>query len=228
MNHFTRVGLQSLPVNAANGINREKFLFSYYVPEKNRYVIRHVNPTTKKGEELEFDVEADRFLSIEERLKELPAPNTKVYTEKDIDAYAAYYIRPPSNEMWVHFDIHSKRKGKKVAEAEQQVYAPNEWNIASIVTAAVDKADFPKQYASWDEDRKVGYWASMIHRYRRWNGETGIDEDEVFSPSLLKDMEKTDPNVRFLLPKILTLAAHLEQTDPEALIRSFSERVGTV
>jgi hypothetical protein len=42
---------------------------------------------------------------------------------------------------------------------------------------------------------------------------------------LLQDMEKTDRNVRFLLPKILTLAAHLEQTDPPVLIRNFSEKV---
>jgi hypothetical protein len=34
MNHFTRVELQSLPANAANGISREKFLFSYYILEK--------------------------------------------------------------------------------------------------------------------------------------------------------------------------------------------------
>lgn len=226
MNYFQRIELQSLPINAINGINSEKFLFSYYVPDSNRYVIRHVNSITKKGEELEFDVQTDRFLPVGERLSDLPDPTVPVYIDRDLIVCGNYHIRPPSNELWVHFDIHSAGEGQKIAEVDQQVYSPIEWEIGSIVAAAVEKAEFPKQYATWDEDRKVGYWAFMIHRYRRWNGETGVDEDEIFTPSLLQNIEKTDSHVRFLLPKILSLVAQLEQTGPEVMIRSFAERAG--
>jgi hypothetical protein len=221
-----RVGFESLPASAASSIGKDNFLYSYYNPEKNRYVIYHVNQTTKDGEEVEFDVGADRFLTLEERHRELPTSNTKVYTDGEVVAHATYHIRPQSNELWVHFTIYSESEGKKITEADQQVYSPIKWDDNSVISSAVEKANFPKQYASWDEDRKVGYWASMIHRYRRWNGETGLDEDEIFTPDLLQNMEKTDPNVRFLLPRILALAARLEQTEPEVLTRSFSNRVG--
>ncbi|MBO0859047.1 MAG: hypothetical protein J2P21_11340 [Chloracidobacterium sp.] len=226
MNSMQTIDFESLPARAAASIGRENFLYSYYIPEKNRYVIHHVNQATKDGEEIEFDVASDRFLTLDERLRELPNPATKAYSDKDVFAYATYRIEQQSNELWVHFDIYSASDNKKITEADQHVYSPIKWDNSSVIASAVEKANFPLQYACWDEDQKVRYWAGMIHRFRRWNGESGLDEDEVFAPSLLHDMEKTDPNVRFLLPKILALAARLEQTEPEILIRSFSKRVG--
>ena len=54
----------------------------------------------------------------------------------------------------------------------------------------------------------------------------GRDEDEIFTPALLHDMERTDPTVRALLPRIMRRLAELEQDNPRQLETRFLRRVG--
>ena len=62
-----RVPLSALPDRASARLKR--FLFAYELVGTGRFVIRHADPNSSSLEELEFDLEQERFLSPDERLR---------------------------------------------------------------------------------------------------------------------------------------------------------------
>ena len=105
------------------------------------------------------------------------------------------------------------------------MYAPVQTDPIAFLDGELHRLRFRLEYTSWDAEAKVAYWADALHRLRRANGELGRDEDEIFTPALLQDMERTDPHVRALLPRILQRLAARGQIDFSQLEAHFMERV---
>jgi hypothetical protein len=221
---FHRVPLTALPNRAATQLKR--FLFAYQLVDGGRFVIRHADPSNNKVEELEFDPRLDRFLSAKERLGLRAAAPNLLRLPSGHTAQASHRIDPDRNSLLVHYDVFASHNGEKVMEIEQEVYAPIPSEPIGAIAKALERARFSSDYAHWDEPRKVEHWASALHRLRRAKGESGRDEDEVFTPALLRDMERSDPNVRALLSRILHRLAGLGQVDSKQLEASFRQRVG--
>ena len=224
MSQPLRVEYEALPPGAAAKVQR--FLFAYHLPEEARYVIRRVSPATREPEEVEFDAEAARFVSREERVAAAAGAAERVYAGKGLVAWATRSIKPRRNTLTMHIDIYRSGAGSTFTWVDQEVYAAIPWDIECVVTRATEKAEFPRVLASQTERQRVGYWAYALHRLRRANGESGHAEDSAFGPDLLQAMERTDPTVRGMLPRILSFVAELEQTDPVKLKQSFEVRAG--
>lgn len=219
-----RIALDALPPLAAAQV--AELLHAYRLDGAARYVVREVLPGLRTAHEREFDQTQQRFLSREERLAQLPAPGSVVYESAEWRVTGTYTLRPVDEQLWVHLEIFSREHGSKLAEHDQAVYGPLEWELPVTVAQAVERARFPQQYAHWQEPRKLEYWASALHRARRWCGEQGGAEDDAFTPELLQHMRAIDPDVDARLPGILALTARLGQTDTQALERAFEARVG--
>jgi hypothetical protein len=219
-----RIALAELPPTAAREV--ADFLHAYRIADAGRFIVREVVPSLSTAHEREFDLSKQRFLTSAERQQQLPPPDSVVYESEDWRVTATYCLRPADEQLWVHLDVFSRTHGGKLAEHDQAVYGPLEWDIPTTVARVVARAAFPQEYASWQEQQKLGYWASALHRARRWCGEQGADEDAAFTPELLQHMRAIDPDVDARLPGILSLTAQLGQAAPEDLRRAFELRVG--
>ena len=80
--------------------------------------------------------------------------------------------------------------------------------------------------AAMTRAEKISHWAIVIHRYRRAHGESGRDEDEIYTPELVRDLEVHEPELRDLLPEILAQVGFLEQTPAKEAIAAFVARTG--
>jgi len=216
-----RIPLEDLPPKAAQAV--QGFLYAYRLEGDTRFVIRVVN-TAGTPSELEFDAREQRFLSAAERARALPPAGSVVYETASCDVRATYTLNE-WDELCVHLDVYDRQQGARLTELDKAVYAALEWNVPDTVARAVAQANFPQEYAAWDEQSKIGYWALALRRARR-SGEGEADEDDVFTPELLRDMQAIDPAVVSRLRPILHLVAKLGGEEPEALTRSFEQRVG--
>jgi hypothetical protein len=85
---------------------------------------------------------------------------------------------------------------------------------------------FPAQYRGWNRAEKISHWAYVIHRWRRVNGESSRDEDAIYTPELVSDLERIEPNLRDMLGEILAQVGRLEQTPAAEAIAAFTARTG--
>lgn len=226
MTDRVRVRVSQLPSDVTKGLR--KFLFGYHLPTENRYVINDLDTATKTSRELEFDIAQNRFLTSDERLRIRPGPKHLASLDDNFEVRETFWVKDPDDEMWVHIEVYKVATGTLLATIEQQVYSPTPWVLADLVSDAVKRAELPETYASWSEDDKIRYMASMIHQWRRGAGSSGADEDDALTPELLAKMERIDPNVRSRFSPILDLAARMGQIEPDELKRSFAERLGIV
>jgi hypothetical protein len=218
------VALGELPPGLAARVNRPKFLYAYAIPERGRHIVRHVTADGRL-EELEYDDKLGRCLTLEERARELPVDGREVLESGQVTVASRYFLASETHHLTVHMDV-ADAVGKAVLSLDQPVYATSAWTKEKVVAEAWRLHRFPLEYASWPRNQKVAYWASTLHRWRRSNGESGGDEDEIYSEGLVKDMEKTDPKVRLLLPDILAFVGRLEQTPPAEVLAAFTSRTG--
>lgn len=221
---FRRVPLTALPSRAAAELKR--FLFAYELVGSGRFVIRHADPSSNSIEELEFDAKQGRYLSATERLQLRASEPSHFRMPSGQTVRLSYRVHPERNTLLAHYDVFASDHAQSVVEIEQEVYGPMQSDRIAFITKELQHARFPAEYARWGEQAKVAYWADTLHRLRRANGESGRDEDEVFTPALLQDMERTDTHVRGLLPRILRRLAALDQVDPRQLEARFMQRVG--
>jgi hypothetical protein len=218
------VALGALPPGLAARVNRPKFLYAYAIPERGRHVARHVTADGRL-EELEYDDRLGRCLTLEERARELPVGGEEVLANEQVTVASRYFLAPQTHHLTVHMDV-ADAAGKALLSLDQPFYATSPWTTEKVVGEALRRNRFPLEYASWPRNQKVAYWASTLHRWRRTNGESGGDEDEIYSEGLVKDMEKTDPKVRLLLPDILAYVGGLEQTPAAEALAAFTSRTG--
>lgn len=218
------VKLRDLPGRLVELIQRDRFLFAYSLPEKARFVAQHVRADGRK-EELEFDLGLGRTLTPDERARELPGAGRETLADEDVTVVSRYFIDEPTSELRVQFDVLDSA-GAKILSITKAVYDPTPWDRVQVIREALRRLRFPSEYARWPRQQKVAHWAVKLHRLRRAHGESGEEEDEIYSPGLIRDMERTDPQVRGLLREILTLVGEMEQTPPDVAIAAFTARTG--
>jgi len=51
-------------------------------------------------------------------------------------------------------------------------------------------------------DEKVAYWSGQLHPDMRWNGESGVDEYDVFSKEWLTSTRELEPQIDRILEDV--------------------------
>jgi hypothetical protein len=218
------VALNDLPTAFASALDRSGFRFAYQLSKPTRYVAWQVR-SDGQGEELELDTTLGRCLTRDERTKELPAATTQTVDPEKMTLQTTYALDPRTAELRVRFAA-SDAAGVEVVAVERRAHVPMPWDGAQLVRQALKRQGFPAEYAGWSRDQKVRYWAIQLHRWRRAQGESGKDEDEIYNAGLVRDMQMTDPSVVALLPDVLTQVAQMEQSSPTEAIATFSAKTG--
>lgn len=214
--------LDALPGPLAASIN--KFQVAYHLPARGRYIARHVRPDGRR-EELEYDVARGRCLTVDERKAELPPDRRLVLPDEGVTATSTHFIDDETSQLRVRLSAVDDA-GRAFLSSVSLAHSPYERNEEDDVRLALRRHRFPAVYATWPKEQKVAHWATVLHRFRRANGESGHDEDEIYTLGLISDMERTDPQVRDLLPEILASVGWLEQTPADEAIAAFSSRTG--
>jgi hypothetical protein len=220
---MVNVLLDALPEALVASINKAKFKIAYHLPERGRYIARHVLPSGRR-EELEYDVALGRCLTIEERKAEIPLGQRKI-ADHNVTVASTYFIDDDTSQLLDLLEAFDDT-GHRLLNNVGLVHAPYTRNEEELVKEALRQRNFPAVYATWPKEQKIGYWGNVLHRYRRTNGESGRDEDDIYTLGLITDMEKIDPSVRELLPDILAQVGWLEQTPADKAIAAFSSRTG--
>lgn len=61
------------------------------------------------------------------------------------------------------------------------------------------------EYPNLSREEKIKFWSGNLHRQMRWNGESGIDELEVFSSQDYTEWKSKDSNFDNLFPDIVKM-----------------------
>ncbi|APR79594.1 Hypothetical protein A7982_04941 [Minicystis rosea] len=218
------ISLDQLPPRFVASLGGRNPISACFLPEKGRYVARLARPDGKT-EELEFDTALGRCLTLDERRRELPAVDRQAHEVERVTVTSTSFLDPDTGELHVRMDVDDDA-GLRVTSIDKVVHDPDAWAADEVLEQVLARRRFPSEYAAWPRDRKVSHWAATLHRFRRAMGESGRDEDDVYTPDLVRDMESTDPRVRELLRDILTQVGALEQTAPAEAIAAFTTRTG--
>jgi hypothetical protein len=221
---MVEVTLDKLPAPLVALINRAKFQVAYHLPLTDRYVVEHVLPTGQR-QELEYDVALGRCLTLAERIAQLPPARRTVLTDENVTVSSTYFIDPATSQLRLSLEMIDE-SGQKLLSTVRLVYVKLAWDEDALVQQALQRRRFPAEYATWSREQRIGHWAMVLHRYRRAHGESGRDEDEVYTLELIRDLERTEPKLRDMLADILTKVGRLEQTPPDQAIAAFTSRTG--
>jgi hypothetical protein len=208
------VPLDKLPAQVLAAIAPAKLQCAYYVAEKDRYVVELV-----PRQERVYDVALGRCLTDDERRAELPAPQRTALA--DFVMLTSYAIDADTSEERVTFATDDGS-----VTVVRNVFVPLVWDGAQEIRDEQRYQQFPAQYARLSREDKIVHWAGVIHRWRRAHGESGRDEDEIYTPELVRDLERHEPHLRGMLAEILPLVGALEQTPADEAIAAFTARTG--
>ena len=212
------VAVDRLPAELVAAIDRGTIQVAYFVPETERYVVAIALPARARRE-IEWDVGLGRLLTIAERRAELPPPERSVLAESGYAIVTSYAIDAETEEKRVTFATEDGH-----ATVECNVHVPIAWNAERLISSAIHEKNAPARYAALTRDEKIAHWVGVIHRYRRAHGERGRDEDEIWTPELVRDLERHEPALRSMLRPIVIEVGRLEQTGAEAAIAAFVSR----
>jgi hypothetical protein len=208
------VPLDKLPAPVLAAIQPAKLQCAYHLAEKDRYIVELV-----PRQERVYDVALGRCLTDDERRAELPSPQRTALA--DFVMVTSYAIDPDTSEERVTFATDDGR-----VSVVRNVFVPLVWDGAQLLRDALRQQQFPAHYARLSREEKITHWAGVIHRWRRAHGESGRDEDEIYTPQLVRDLERHEPHLRGMLAEILTLVGALEQTPAAQAIAAFAARTG--
>lgn len=218
------VGLDMLPPSLATIVGQGRLLVGYHLVDHDRYVVQYVQPDGQRRE-LEYDMALGRCLTVDERRAELPPESREPLPDEGLTVVTRHLLVDEHAERRVQFDAIDDR-GATVVSLSRAVHVPLAWDGRQLIEEALHRQRFPVDYAAWPRPQRVAYWAATLHRFRRASGESGHQEDEIYTPALVSDMEKTDPQVRQLLPDILAHVAALEQDSADRAIAAFAAGTG--
>ncbi|MFB9995150.1 hypothetical protein ACFFLM_24690 [Deinococcus oregonensis] len=213
-----------LPAPLAALVDPSDFLKAFDCPETQTVVVWRVNKQIGKQQELEFSLHLMRGLTRPEREAQFPAP-----AEVPLPALGAHVMKRDRLEegtdvRYETYDVYLLGQTAKITQCEQIYFAPALMTIADVVQPALENALFAGKYLAWSVDEKVSSWVAALYRLRRQMGETGADEDNLFSPRLLDELRLVDANIEAMLPSILHQLATMETSDPKAMLASFNSR----
>lgn len=218
------VRLDDLPAPLIAAIHAPGFRVAYHLPERGRYVARHVRPDGRR-EEIEYDAALGRCLTVDERRRELPAPSRRDLPGEHAVLVTSLFIDDETSGLSFRFEA-LDATGAPLAEVVKPAHVRLRWDGEDLVRQALRRQRFPAEYTTWPREQRIAHWAALLHRFRRAHGESGRDEDEIYTLDLVRDLERTDPGVRALLPGILAAVGRLEQTPPREACAAFSARTG--
>ncbi len=218
------VGIDMLPASLAAIVGQGRLLVGYQLDDQDRYVVQYVQPDGQRRE-LEYDRALGRCLTVDERRAELPPETREPLPDEGLTVVTRHLLVDELAERRVQFDAVDDG-GATLVSLSKAVHVPLVWDGRQLIREALHRQRFPVDYAAWPRPQRVAYWATMLHRFRRASGESGHQEDEIYTPALIRDMEKTDPQVRQLLPDILAHLAALEHDSADQTIAAFTARTG--
>lgn len=217
---MVEVPLDKLPAPLVAHIHRDGFQVAYHLPDKDRYIVEQELAGGQR-QELEYDVGRGRLLTLDERRAELPSPTHTQLADDNLAMTTSYSIDDVIQDKRVTFSTDDGN-----ISVSRAVHVPLVWDGAQLIRAALRQHREPARYAAMTHDEKIAHWTGVLHRYRRARGESGRDEDDVFTAQLVTDLERSEPKLRALLREILTELARMEQTAPADMIARFTRRTG--
>jgi hypothetical protein len=218
------VTLAELPAPLVAVTNEATMHEMYHLPERGRFIVRHVLPDGR-NEELEYDATLGRCLTLAERAAELPPARRALLSDRNVTISSTYFIDPTTCQLLESFQAIDE-SGQKLVDSVRLVYVKTAWDDRAEVQSALQQRAFPAEYATWSRAERIGHWAYAIHRWRRVHGESGRNEDEIYTPDLVTDLERIEPKLRDMLGEILAEVGWLEQTPAAEAIAAFTTRTG--
>lgn len=220
------VELDMLPASFRAILHKGRFLVAYHLPVRGRYVAQYIQSDGQRRE-LEYDVASQCCLTLDERRAELPGETREPWPEEGLTILTRYFLADELEELRVQFDAVDDSGGTVVSRSVS-AYVPTVWDGKQLIQEALHRQRFPARYAALTRSEQVTFWAQKLLRFRRAKGESGCEENAIYTPALIEDMEKIDPHVRQLLPEILGQLATLEQTEASETFASFSAGTGVL
>lgn len=217
---IVRVVPEALPAAVTAALGGATVHIAYHLPATDRYIIRGALPNGQR-QEMEYDVARGRWLTVDERRAELPPPRHDQLGDEGVGYTTSYRITDTTCDKLVNF-----KTDDGSVDTDQLVHTAAAPDGAQVVREELQRQRFPARYATWGRPEKVAHLAQVIHRWRRARGESGKDEDEIYTPQLVRDLERTEPNLRDMLAEILTQVGALEQTPAAEAIAAFTARTG--
>lgn len=193
--------------------------------EDDRRLMLTVREADGLCREREFDTASGRFLSRSEREAELP-PDAPWPLEDapGYQAYASHGLHEGTDVRMVAVDI-TDPNGARVSSLRVAANAPGPSPVDRAIAAALTRHRDGQAAADRTGPERIAALTRTIHGWRRARGESGLPEDDIYTPELLAALRATEPDLDRLLPEVLTGVARLGGLDPEQVSTAF--RVGT-
>ena len=218
----------ALPAAAVETVSEATFIKAYTTSAPSRIIVWVKDLRTRRQRELEFDAELQRFLGRDERVQELPPPETFELTDMQLSVSRSFLLEDETDVLYERYafmppaaDDHSESP-----VAMQIYYSKFKKSPRQLAQSALKKAAFPAKYARWTSAERANYWVGVLYRARRQAGESGAREDDAFDVDLRRAMLATDPAIEAILPECIASLARMEQVESSTLARVFSERTG--
>ena len=85
----------------------------------------------------------------------------------------------------------------------------------------------PLEYATMNDDDKVGYWYAHLYRAMRWAGEDGIEETTILDRREHAALLAADPDIDRLMPQILRHLARMWMEPASTFMAKVNSQMGT-
>jgi hypothetical protein len=228
MSEYQYVKFCELPQKMREQLN-EKDVFKSLALLNFPCFIVWVNPHNKKYKyqmELEWDDVNSKFLSNEERLKRCDNSYSITLLDHGIKASRVYYINSESDGLCERFYVYDIKTNKQLFEVSQSLYKIDPQSAEKLILSKLKEFNFPKEYAGWEDKKKIDYWVGIWYRARRQAGECGYDENDALDAELVRRMHEIDPDVDRLFPFIIYKRATFDFADPAEMAEAFSRQTG--
>lgn len=206
--------------------SQEQVLSAYASDITNNIIVWIINPSTNKQMEVEYSFSENRLLSVEERLRALPAPQRIDLRQGLLSLTKSYVIEKDSGTLYENYELRDTRNPNSLAFTSQVYHTPYRETDDRIKEKLITQVEQKILYSSMTAQQKAAYWSGRLYKQRRQIGESGRDENAIFDGNLLEEMCNFDPEVEQVLPECLRQLADMEQADYFGLVEEFQRRTG--
>ncbi len=221
----TKIPYEDLPASITQLIPEGDLLVAYGDPEAGTVVLWTGTGSNPRWER-EFSPAHGRFLTRAERETRLPAPREFDLPDQQVHVVQEHRLLPDSDLRYEAYLVYDLDGRNLITETGQEFFKAAYEEPERVIGVAVRQATFPSRYRGWSRPERINHWTMLIRRHRRWNAESGYDEDDVFTPKLWRRMNDIDPDVGELLPEITGRLARMWLADPDDMLAEFRRRTG--
>lgn len=221
-----RVPYATLPSALATLIPEAIFLKAFENAESQTIIVWYSDAKIGRQHEVEYSPKLGRLLSRSEREARFPVER-EIVLQDGIRVKVGHRLGADTDVRYETYTAYDPVTSSKLAVGEQMFFMRFLAEPETVVRQAIEKAKFPSTYAGWSPLERIHYWVGVLYRARRQTGESGINEDEAFQPSLLKQMRAVDPGVDAILAAVLAELSRMEMTSPDVMRAAFNQRTAT-